>query len=316
MHEVERVSVGDDVVEALRDASGQVWVVARRVCDALGLNADGQRVKLLGKTWACTEMISVVDGAGRSRPTFCVSLNTLPMWLAGIDAGKVDDAVAKKLWRFQTEARDVLAAHFLGTPSPAASSSVGSGSPVGSGRPFAAPTTALQMLELCGHLSGAIKATLDEVAAVNARVDEAARVVARIDSAFAVVSSQAEAAAVAADRVSREGAQFREHRRRLDAATAHMTRQIRRHATDTGVHWQLLYSSLRNEFGLRKSTQPGGVPLGKAKLRADQVLRMSRWCVANGVPGCSQRAIEAILNGDVGAPVVDMPTSALTGTVQ
>ena len=46
----------------------KLWVSVRRVCEALGVNADGQRLKLKYKPWACTEIKSVHDISSLNRP--------------------------------------------------------------------------------------------------------------------------------------------------------------------------------------------------------------------------------------------------------
>jgi prophage antirepressor-like protein len=38
---------------------GKVWVVLGDLCDALGINVEGQRKKLREKAWTCSEEIIV-----------------------------------------------------------------------------------------------------------------------------------------------------------------------------------------------------------------------------------------------------------------
>ncbi len=109
-----KVNFHGDELLAARDASGRVLVPIKRVCEVLGVNADGQRVKLGSKAWARTEMVSVRDDAGRLQDTFCIDLKSLPMWLATIEASRVAPAVRPKLERYQNECADALAVHFFG----------------------------------------------------------------------------------------------------------------------------------------------------------------------------------------------------------
>lgn len=85
-----------------------LWVSVRRVCEALGLNVDGQRVKLKDKEWACTEIISVHDISGRIQEIFMIDLDSLPMWLAGIDTGRANPEARPKLIAYQKECAKAL----------------------------------------------------------------------------------------------------------------------------------------------------------------------------------------------------------------
>jgi hypothetical protein len=102
-----------DVLEATQDGRG-VWVPIKRPCEALGINVDGQREKLKGKAWSVTEMISATGPDGKRYEMFALHLDSLPMWLATIDANRVKPALREKLERYQREAAKVLADHFFG----------------------------------------------------------------------------------------------------------------------------------------------------------------------------------------------------------
>ena len=67
-------------------------MVVKRVGEALGVTEQGQGVKLKGKPWATTTMIVAVAEDGKSRETFCLSLDSLPMWLATIEPARVKPA--------------------------------------------------------------------------------------------------------------------------------------------------------------------------------------------------------------------------------
>ena len=106
---------GNDLMAARDDDGKTVWVVVKRVCEALGLDPDGQRRKLQDKAWATTEFISAVAEDGKSREMFCISLKSLPMWLATIEPSRVAEEVRPKLAVYQQKCADVLADYFLGT---------------------------------------------------------------------------------------------------------------------------------------------------------------------------------------------------------
>ena len=100
------------VIEAAQDDRG-VWVSLRRVCDALGIDVDTQRRKLKNKAWATTVMMTAVAEDGKERAQEFVHLDSLPMWLAGIDTKKVAEGTRAMLVAYQTEAARVLRDHFL-----------------------------------------------------------------------------------------------------------------------------------------------------------------------------------------------------------
>lgn len=106
-----------DQLDVVKDG-GRLWVSLRRVCDALGIDTDSQRKKLAEKAWATCTVLSTVqvstDGTAQERPTFCVDLDCLPMWLATIEPSRVGEHVREKLVRYQRDAAKVLADHFLG----------------------------------------------------------------------------------------------------------------------------------------------------------------------------------------------------------
>lgn len=109
---VQRVAVGPDSIEAAQQSDGTVWVPIKRVCETLGIDPETQRRKLERKPWARTGIWPVRDEAGRRQATACIHMDDFPMWMAGIDRVRPD--VKDTLLRFQREARDVLADHFLG----------------------------------------------------------------------------------------------------------------------------------------------------------------------------------------------------------
>lgn len=109
-----KVDVCGSELEAGKEGE-TVWVSIRRVCEALELTEQGQLTKLRGKSWArVTMIVTQMPGDDQRRETACIPLKALPMWLATINASKVDARARPTLERFQMEAADVLADHFLG----------------------------------------------------------------------------------------------------------------------------------------------------------------------------------------------------------
>lgn len=111
-HKIVSVGFHGGTLEAVK-RDGTVWISVKRACEELGLNADGQRVKLREKPWARTEFISVPDSRGCNQSHFMIDLKSFPLWLAGIEASRVSEDVREMLIRYQLEAADVLYQHFF-----------------------------------------------------------------------------------------------------------------------------------------------------------------------------------------------------------
>lgn len=312
---IETVTVGQGSLDVVQNDDG-IWVSVRRACDVLGLDVDGQRRKLADKPWARTALIAVPDPMGRTRQALFIHRDAFPMWLSNINHHQVAPDVVKTLIAFQVEARDVLAAHFgMGWSGPP--HRTGSGGAQGSGGnpttekiSVVAPSSAMQMLQMFDVLSGALRASIAEVAEVRAEVADHKALVEQKTAAALEASQRALAsatdAAVIADRAARAGTQARESRRRIDAAVGVITTAIRKHCAHNALPYQRIYREVRSDLGLRR-TQDGGPALGRAKLRADQVLRLARTATRLGVPGVGVGVVEGILNGDEPAAPLTKP---------
>lgn len=111
-----RVEFRGGELEAVKK-NGKVWVSVRRVCEALGLDADAQQRKLRDKDrtpWSTTAMMTVVAGDGKKREQFMVDLDSFPMWLGTIEASRVREEIRPMLVTYQKEAAIVLRDHFFG----------------------------------------------------------------------------------------------------------------------------------------------------------------------------------------------------------
>lgn len=105
---IESVRIGTDEIQAVRGADGEGYVVLRRMCEVLGVQPHGQVEKLKIAPWAVTQMICATAADGKNYKCFCLHVNSVPMWLATIDASRVAVAVRPKLVTFQCEAADAL----------------------------------------------------------------------------------------------------------------------------------------------------------------------------------------------------------------
>ena len=116
---IEVVQFHGDMLQAVRDGE-RVLVVVKRVCEALKICESRQRRKLAEKEWATTDIMSAVAEDGKIRELFCIGLDSLPMWLATIEAAKVGPESRPKLIAYQKECARVLRDHFFGrAPAPA-----------------------------------------------------------------------------------------------------------------------------------------------------------------------------------------------------
>lgn len=104
-------------------ADGKVWVIVRRVCEAIEIGFTGQHDRLSNPArapWACIRVMRMHDATGREQDVFCIDMDSVPMWLATINASRVAPHLREKLVLFQKEAAKVLRDHFLGKASFAA----------------------------------------------------------------------------------------------------------------------------------------------------------------------------------------------------
>lgn len=112
MNQIERFDFhGTELVVIPTDEG--LFVSVKRVCEALGIDPKTQREKLQAAPWAVGGLIPSTGTDGKRYKMFAVHLDTLPMWLAGIDAGRVAEHVRPVLALFQKEAARALRDHFL-----------------------------------------------------------------------------------------------------------------------------------------------------------------------------------------------------------
>jgi hypothetical protein len=91
---------------------GKPMVSLRHSCEAIGIDAKNQRVKLQAKPWACGVLITSQDTSGRAQEMYLIDRRTFTMWLATIDTNRVSEDARPILDAFQSEAADALDAYF------------------------------------------------------------------------------------------------------------------------------------------------------------------------------------------------------------
>lgn len=112
---VETVTIpGSTVAVALHiDTADRGWLNIRRAVESLGLNVNAQLRALRDAKWATVAQWATVGADGRTRQASFLSMESVPMWLAGIDASKVKEPARSNLLAYQAEAARALYEHMI-----------------------------------------------------------------------------------------------------------------------------------------------------------------------------------------------------------
>lgn len=125
MTAIETITVGTTRIDCVRGPEGQPGIVVRTGCERLGLGYEGQRQKLadpVRSPWATTFTTQAVAQDGKNREVFCLHVESVPGWLATIDASRVDEEYREQVVEFQRLAGHALADWAWGrTPEPSTS---------------------------------------------------------------------------------------------------------------------------------------------------------------------------------------------------
>ncbi len=99
---------------ALRDTQGTIWLPIRRLCEAIGVNLQGQldRVERDPVLREETQSVSVTLTDGRVFEMSCLPLKYVRAWLFGINASRVRPQVRDKLIQYQREVIEIIDRHF------------------------------------------------------------------------------------------------------------------------------------------------------------------------------------------------------------
>lgn len=106
---------GDELI-AVKAADGNIYVSFRHLCDALGVSRNSQvrRIKrqpILDKGYKGGAIMTPPSeegvGGGRQQAGL-LRVDLVPLWLAGIDTGRVNEDIRPKLERYQEEVARVL----------------------------------------------------------------------------------------------------------------------------------------------------------------------------------------------------------------
>lgn len=105
---------GVEIVTVDRD--GEIFVPIKPVCDAIGIDAKAQRVKLQDDEFFASTgaIITSVAADEKEREMYCIRLRDVYGWLATINPGKVAPEAREAVTRYRRECYDVLYDHFAG----------------------------------------------------------------------------------------------------------------------------------------------------------------------------------------------------------
>lgn len=114
-HQIVRVNFHGGEIEATK-VGDDIWMSIRRACEHMGIDPKSQQDKLRDKEWATCRVISTSQGHTQNREQFMLHLDSVPMWLATIDTGRVSPESRPLLIAYQKEAARVLRDHFFKAP--------------------------------------------------------------------------------------------------------------------------------------------------------------------------------------------------------
>lgn len=107
--EQKSVTFYGDELTAARGGDEQIYVSIRQVCDALGLDAAGQRRRIRDHDILSEGVIrGTITTGGGPQQTSLIRVDYIPLWLSAIRVQSAREDVREKLRRFQREAARVL----------------------------------------------------------------------------------------------------------------------------------------------------------------------------------------------------------------
>ncbi len=100
----------EDDLTAVRAADGHVYVALTQMCQALGLDTQGQTRRIRRQEVLADGLKGVANLStpGGRQSGYVLRVDLVPLWLSGIRTAAVNDDARPKLERFQREAAKVL----------------------------------------------------------------------------------------------------------------------------------------------------------------------------------------------------------------
>lgn len=109
--EQREVEFYDDELTAVRGDDGRVYVSIRHMCQALGIDHNGQQQRIRRhNVLASGRRACKLHALGKrsAQTTYVLRVDLVPLWLSGIRTNTVNEAIRPKLEKFQEEAAAVL----------------------------------------------------------------------------------------------------------------------------------------------------------------------------------------------------------------
>jgi hypothetical protein len=99
-----------DALVAVQTADGTIYAPFNRLCENLMLDRVGQVQRVRRHEVLRDALVTLtVETTGDPQTVQCLKLSLLPLWLSGVQAGRIADTeLREKLIRYQKEAADVL----------------------------------------------------------------------------------------------------------------------------------------------------------------------------------------------------------------
>jgi P22_AR N-terminal domain len=99
---------GDELV-AVQQPDGTILVLFSRLCENLGLERTSQTRRIQRHAVMSKGLIALdIQTPGGIQSLQCLKLSLLPLWLSGVQVGRVKSELQEQLTRYQEEAADVL----------------------------------------------------------------------------------------------------------------------------------------------------------------------------------------------------------------
>lgn len=113
--EQKTVTLYDEELVAVRGEDEKIYVAVRHMCNALGIDQRSQRRRIqnhsiISEGYVRGDILTPPGkrGGGGRQQTGLLRVDLVPLWLAGIETGKVSEEKREKLESFQREAATVL----------------------------------------------------------------------------------------------------------------------------------------------------------------------------------------------------------------
>jgi len=96
--------------------NGEIYVAVKPICEALGVNVNGQVERLKrDEMWSQLHvLVRAVGSDSKKRKMFCLPLRYVFGWIMTIDTNQVKDEIKDSLIAYKKECCDILYEHFWG----------------------------------------------------------------------------------------------------------------------------------------------------------------------------------------------------------